>query len=399
MIQMETNLDVADNSGARRLQCIKVLGGSKRRYATIGDTIVVTIKEAIPRGRVKKGEVMKAVVVRTAKGVRRPDGSLIRFDRNAAVLINPQGEPIGTRIFGPVTRELRAENHMKIDSLARGALMSAPRSRRVTRWSCSPSATRAKEARCSTVSPRWARRWCAVSVVRKHQAVGSRKGGIISKEASIDLSNLALEDPGTATAYARGLQDAGRRAQGAVRQALRRGDRGQEIVMAEDEKPAKAPKAERPAKAAEGEKPARQPKSDKGGGDKAAKGQKGGPREGKGAPKDKGAAKEKVARTPRPKDYKPRMKTHYEKVVRDEMAKQFGYKNAMQIPRIEKVLLNMGVGEAVNDRKKVDAAAKDLAMIAGQRAVITRAQVGRHLQGARRHGDRLQGDAARRPHV
>ena len=146
--------------------------------------------------------------------------------------------------------------------------------------------------------------------------------------------------------------------------------------MAEDEKPAKAPKPERPAKAADGEKPARQPKSDKGGGDKAAKGQKGGPREGKGkgAPKDKGAAKEKVARTPRPKDYKPRMKTHYEKVVRDEMAKQFGYKNAMQIPRIEKVVLNMGVGEAVNDRKKVDAAAKDLAMIAGQRAVITHAR-------------------------
>ena len=106
MIQMETNLDVADNSGARRVQCIKVLGGSKRKYATIGDIIVVSVKEAIPRGRVKKGEVMKAVVVRTAKGVRRPDGSLIRFDRNAAVLINPQGEPVGTRIFGPVTREL-----------------------------------------------------------------------------------------------------------------------------------------------------------------------------------------------------------------------------------------------------------------------------------------------------
>jgi large subunit ribosomal protein L14 len=118
MIQMETNLDVADNSGARRVQCIKVLGGSKRRYATVGDIIVVSVKEAIPRGRVKKGEVMKAVVVRTAKGVRRPDGSLIRFDRNAAVLINSQGEPVGTRIFGPVTRELRAKNHMKIVSLA-----------------------------------------------------------------------------------------------------------------------------------------------------------------------------------------------------------------------------------------------------------------------------------------
>jgi large subunit ribosomal protein L14 len=118
MIQMETNLDVADNSGARRVQCIKVLGGSKRKYATVGDVIVVSVKEAIPKGRVKKGQVMKAVVVRTAKGVRRPDGSLIRFDRNAAVLINQQGEPVGTRIFGPVTRELRAKNHMKIVSLA-----------------------------------------------------------------------------------------------------------------------------------------------------------------------------------------------------------------------------------------------------------------------------------------
>jgi len=118
MIQMTTNLDVADNSGARRVMCIKVLGGAQRRYATVGDIIVVSMKDAIPRGRVKKGEVMKAVVVRTAKEVRRQDGSVIRFDRNAAVLINPQGEPIGTRIFGPVTRELRAKNHMKIVSLA-----------------------------------------------------------------------------------------------------------------------------------------------------------------------------------------------------------------------------------------------------------------------------------------
>jgi large subunit ribosomal protein L14 len=118
MIQMHTNLDVADNSGARRVQCIKVLGGSMRRFATIGDIIIVSVKEAIPRGRVKKGQVMKAVVVRTAKGVRRPDGSLIRFDRNAAVLINNAKEPIGTRIFGPVPRELRARQHMKIISLA-----------------------------------------------------------------------------------------------------------------------------------------------------------------------------------------------------------------------------------------------------------------------------------------
>ena len=118
MIQMQTNLEVADNSGARRVQCIKVLGGSKRKYASVGDVIVVSIKEAIPRGRVKKGDVHQAVIVRTAKEIRRPDGSSIRFDRNAAVLINKQREPIGTRIFGPVTRELRAKQFMKIISLA-----------------------------------------------------------------------------------------------------------------------------------------------------------------------------------------------------------------------------------------------------------------------------------------
>ncbi|PWR19082.1 50S ribosomal protein L14 [Zavarzinia compransoris] len=118
MIQMQTNLDVADNSGARRVMCIKVLGGAGRRYASVGDIIVVSVKEAIPRGRVKKGDVHRAVVVRTAKEVRRPDGTAIRFDTNAAVLINKQNEPIGTRIFGPVVRELRARNHMKIISLA-----------------------------------------------------------------------------------------------------------------------------------------------------------------------------------------------------------------------------------------------------------------------------------------
>ncbi|MCB1399755.1 MAG: 50S ribosomal protein L14 [Rhodobacteraceae bacterium] len=118
MIQMQTNLDVADNSGARRVMCIKVLGGSKRKYASVGDIIVVSVKEAIPRGRVKKGDVMKAVVVRTAKDIRRADGSVIRFDKNAAVLVDNKKEPIGTRIFGPVPRELRAKSHMKIISLA-----------------------------------------------------------------------------------------------------------------------------------------------------------------------------------------------------------------------------------------------------------------------------------------
>lgn len=118
MIQMQSNLDVADNSGARRVQCVKVLGGSKRRTANIGDVIVVSVKDAIPRGRVKKGTVHKAVIVRTTKGVKREDGTLIRFDSNAAVLINQAGEPVGTRIFGPVTRELRGKNFMKIMSLA-----------------------------------------------------------------------------------------------------------------------------------------------------------------------------------------------------------------------------------------------------------------------------------------
>ena len=118
MIQMQTVLEAADNSGARRVQCIKVLGGSKRRYANVGDVIKVSIKDAIPRGKVKKGEIYNAVVVRTRKGVRRKDGSLIRFDGNAAVLLNARLEPIGTRIFGPVTRELRTNRFMKIISLA-----------------------------------------------------------------------------------------------------------------------------------------------------------------------------------------------------------------------------------------------------------------------------------------
>lgn len=118
MIQMQTNLEVADNSGARRVQCIKVLGGTGRRTAAVGDTIVVSVKEAIPQGRVKKGDIHRAVIVRTRKEIRRADGTAIRFDTNAAVLVNAQAEPIGTRIFGPVTRELRGSGHMKIISLA-----------------------------------------------------------------------------------------------------------------------------------------------------------------------------------------------------------------------------------------------------------------------------------------
>ncbi|MCK6505437.1 50S ribosomal protein L14 [Myxococcota bacterium] len=118
MIQMQSTLDVADNSGAKKLQCIKVLGGSKRKYASVGDIIVVSVKEAMPNGKVKKGQVARAVIVRTSKELRRPDGSYIRFDSNSAVLVNAEGEPIGTRIFGPVARELRAKQFMKIVSLA-----------------------------------------------------------------------------------------------------------------------------------------------------------------------------------------------------------------------------------------------------------------------------------------
>ena len=118
MIQPESTLEVADNSGARKVACIRVLGGTRRRYASVGDKIVVSVKEAIPRGRVKKGDVLQAIVVRTSQAIKRKDGSVIRFDKNAAVIVNKQSEPIGTRIFGPVPRELRAKNHMKIISLA-----------------------------------------------------------------------------------------------------------------------------------------------------------------------------------------------------------------------------------------------------------------------------------------
>jgi large subunit ribosomal protein L14 len=118
MIQVESHLEVADNSGAKRVACIKVLGGSKRRYASVGDIIMVSVKDATPHSKVKKGDLMQAVIVRTAKELRRPDGSYIKFDTNAAVLLNKQGEPVGTRIFGPVARELRAKNFMKIVSLA-----------------------------------------------------------------------------------------------------------------------------------------------------------------------------------------------------------------------------------------------------------------------------------------
>jgi len=199
MIQMQTNLDVADNSGARRVMCIKVLGGSKRKYAGIGDIIVVSIKEAIPRGRVKKGDVMKAVVVRTAKEIRRVDGSIIRFDTNAAVLIDNKKEPIGTRIFGPVPRELRAKNHMKIISLAPEVLKGARRMQKTRKGDkvvMLGGKDKGRTGEVLQVLPKEDRAVVrGVNVVKRHQRqTQSQEAGIISKEASVHLSNVAIVD-------------------------------------------------------------------------------------------------------------------------------------------------------------------------------------------------------------
>ena len=193
MIQMQTNLDVADNSGARRVMCIKVLGGSKRRYATIGDIIVVSIKEAIPRGKVKKGDVMKAVVVRVRKDIRRADGSVIRFDRNAAVLINNQSEPVGTRIFGPVPRELRAQEPHE-DHLARagGAVMAA-KIRKGDKVVMLTGRDKGRTGEVFEVRPDAGTALVrGINMVKRHQKqTQAQEGGIISKEAPVQLSNIA----------------------------------------------------------------------------------------------------------------------------------------------------------------------------------------------------------------
>ena len=229
MIQMQTNLDVADNSGARRVQCIKVLGGSKRKTATIGDVIIVSVKEAIPRGRVKKGDVHRAVIVRTAKEIHRTDGSAIRFDRNAAVLINRQGEPIGTRIFGPVTRELRARKRfMKI--VVAGAARCcercrSSRSRRATTSSSSAAATRASSGEVLRVFPdesaaRRAGRPCRAP---PYASSGSASPAASStRKLTIHVSNVAHIDPqsGKPTRVGYRILDDGRK----VRVARRSGE-------------------------------------------------------------------------------------------------------------------------------------------------------------------------------
>ena len=197
MIQVETNLEIADNSGARRVQCIKVLGGSKRKTASVGDIIVVSVKEAIPRGRVKKGEIHRAVIVRTAKEIRRQDGSAIRFDKNAAVLISKENEPIGTRIFGPVTRELaRSSVHEDHLSCAGGVVMAAKikKGDNVVVLNGREKGKKGSVVRVDTVTDRAFVQ--GVNMMKRHQAPGAGDpGGIKEIEASIDLSNLAIEDP------------------------------------------------------------------------------------------------------------------------------------------------------------------------------------------------------------
>src|SRR5210317_1391247 len=197
MIQMQSQLEVADNTGARSVQCIKVLSGSKRRYASVGDIIKVSVKEAMPRGRVKKGEVYDAVVVRTAKGVRRPDGSLIKFDGNAAVLLNNKLEPIGTRIFGPVTRELRTEKFMKIVSLAPEVIKEnrMNKIRKGDKVLINTGKDKGKDGIVSQVLANGKVLVEGLNMVKKHVSPNPNlgiQGGIVSQERPLDISNVAI---------------------------------------------------------------------------------------------------------------------------------------------------------------------------------------------------------------
>ena len=200
MIQMQTNLEVADNSGARRVQCIKVLGGSGRKIAGVGDIVVVSVKEAIPRGKVKKGDVYRAVIVRTAKEIRRNDGTAIRFDKNAAVLLNKQNEPIGTRIFGPVTRELRSRNFMKIVSLAPEVCeMAKLKIKKGDQVIVRTGKDKGRKGAVIDVRPVEGRvKVQGINMVTRHRRpTQANAGGIEQMEAPIHISNVALIDPET----------------------------------------------------------------------------------------------------------------------------------------------------------------------------------------------------------
>eukprot|EP01039_Chlorochromonas_danica_P013910 gene13910-16175_t len=266
MIQVESRLDVADNSGAKEVLCIKVLGGSKRKYASVGDVIVVSIKDAMPKGKVKKGDVHRAVIVRTKQAVKRIDGSLIAFDQNAAVLINKQGEPIGSRIFGPVTRELRSTGYMKIISLAPEATTGKERGKRgiVTKVLLSEGKALVE----------------GVNVVtRNKKPTQINPNGPVTKNLPIHVSNLSHIDPSS----------------------------------------------DQPAKI--------------------------------GYKTDKDGLKEK-----------------FEKELHATVMKNLGIKNKLQVPRVTKIVVNMSVGEATQDSKKLQFAVDDLTAIAGQKPVITKAK-------------------------
>jgi large subunit ribosomal protein L14 len=204
MIQMQSNLEVADNSGAKRVQCIKVLGGSKRRFAGVGDIIVVSVKEAAPRGRVKKGDVHKAVIVRTAKDIHRPDGSTIRFDSNAAVLVNNNAEPIGTRIFGPVVRELRAQEAYEDHQPLRRRCCNGRREdqERATRSSSCPAKDKGRHGEVTKVMPKDGKVLVSgINVHARHAKPTQARpqGGIVRAEAPLHVSKVAIEDPKTAS--------------------------------------------------------------------------------------------------------------------------------------------------------------------------------------------------------
>jgi len=198
MIQEHTYLEVADNSGARKLMCIRVLGGSKKRYAKVGDIIKVTIKEAIPTGRVKKGEVIDAVVVRTKNRLRRSDGSAIRFDENAAVLINAQKQPIGTRVFGPVSRELRSEEFMRIISLAPEVLWPMIKIKKGDEVIVIAGRDKGKQGTVSSLEPNGKCFVSGVNMVKRHTKANPQageQGGIVEKESLIDISNISIFNP------------------------------------------------------------------------------------------------------------------------------------------------------------------------------------------------------------
>ena len=329
MIQMQTNLDVADNSGARRVMCIKVLGGSKRRYATVGDVIVVSIKEAIPRGSVKKGDVMKAVVVRVRKDIRRADGSVIRFDRNAAVLINNQSRAgRHPHLRAGAARAARQEPHEDHFARAGGAVMAA-KIRKGDKVIVLTGRDKGRTGEVFEVRPDDNSALVrGVNMVKRHQKQTAGAGGRHHLEGGADPPVQPRDRRQGRQADPRRFQD------------FRRMARRYALPSAREQR--------------------------------------------------------SMAETA----YVPRLREQFDKEIRGKLTEQFGYANVMQVPRLDKVVLNMGIGEAVNDRKKVETAAADLALIAGQKPVDHQvAQVDRDLQAARGPGRSAPRSRCARPRM